>query len=227
MDCDNQEIEATKTIGSTDIEKVLKKLKNKHTKESIILLDYIEKLEKELNKKYEVMPLYKDFSINSPMNIVQKHYNDTDIKIILNLISKLQADIEIKDKVIEKMGEYIKDYDVNVYTGEDNWKDTKQIKQYFYLLCIRKIKESRGRKMKTSELERKLKIKNEYLGLICDFGYDYDSCNTVESLKELIDELVDLAKKGLKNDDKSIMYMSADMKTNYNILHERIENNES
>lgn len=47
MDCDNQETEATKTIGSTDIEKVLKKLKNKHTKESIILLDYIEKLEKE------------------------------------------------------------------------------------------------------------------------------------------------------------------------------------
>lgn len=81
--------------------------------------------------------------------------------------------------------------------------------------------------MKTSELERKLKIKNEYLGLICDFGYDYDGCNTVESLKELIDELVDLAKKGLKNDDKSIMYMSADLKTNYNILRERIEDNES
>lgn len=47
MDCDEIEIEATKTIGSTDIDKVLKKLKNKHTKESIILLDYIEKLEKE------------------------------------------------------------------------------------------------------------------------------------------------------------------------------------
>ena len=35
-----------------DEEKVLKKLKNKHTKESIILLDYIEKLEKE-NKELE------------------------------------------------------------------------------------------------------------------------------------------------------------------------------
>lgn len=64
----------------------------------------------------------------------------------INLISKLQANIEIKDKVIEKMGEYIKYYDINVYTGEDNWKDTKQIKQYFYLLCIRKIKESRWRR---------------------------------------------------------------------------------
>ena len=34
MDCDNQEIEATKTIGSTDIDKVLKNLKNKHTKDT-------------------------------------------------------------------------------------------------------------------------------------------------------------------------------------------------
>ena len=34
-----------------DEEKVLKKLKNKHTKESIILLDYIDKLEKELENK--------------------------------------------------------------------------------------------------------------------------------------------------------------------------------
>lgn len=51
MDCDEIETEATKTIGSTDIDKVFKKLKNKHTKESIILLDYIEKLEDELNNR--------------------------------------------------------------------------------------------------------------------------------------------------------------------------------
>lgn len=54
MDCDNQEIEATKTIGSTDIDKVLKKLKNKNTKESIILLDYIEKLEKDDREWYDI-----------------------------------------------------------------------------------------------------------------------------------------------------------------------------
>lgn len=38
----------------------------------------------------------------------------------------------------------------------------------------------------------------ECLELICDIGYDYDGCNSVESLKELIDELVDLASHGLK-----------------------------
>lgn len=35
----------------------------------------------------------------------------------------------------------------------------------------------------------------EYLDLIYDISIDYDGCNTVESLKELIDEMVDLTKK--------------------------------
>lgn len=35
----------------------------------------------------------------------------------------------------------------------------------------------------------------EYLDLIYDISVDYDGCNTVESLKELIDEMVDLTKK--------------------------------
>lgn len=68
----------------------------------------IENIEKELNKKYEVVPLYKDFSINSPMNIVQKHYNDTDIKIILNLISKQQEIIKNQSYTNKKMRNKIK-----------------------------------------------------------------------------------------------------------------------
>lgn len=110
-----------------------------------------ENIEKELNKKYEVVPLYKDFSINSPMNIVQKHYNDTDIKIILNLISKLQADIEIKDKVIDLMAKkineaYFEENNMWVWfekeiipkneQGKFDYKDIgtrkQRIKQYFY-----------------------------------------------------------------------------------------------
>ena len=110
-----------------------------------------ENIEIELNKKYEVVPLYKDFSINSPMNIVQKHYNDTDIKIILNLISKLQADIEIKDKVIDLMAKkineaYFEENNMWVWfekeiipkneQGKFDYKDIgtrkQRIKQYFY-----------------------------------------------------------------------------------------------
>ena len=38
------------------------------------------------------------------------------------------------------------------------------------------------------DIERQLKIKNEYLKMIYAIGYDYDGFNTVESLKQLIDE---------------------------------------
>lgn len=34
-----------------------------------------------------------------------------------------------------------------------------------------------------------------YLELICDIAIDYDGFNTVESLKELIDEMASYAKK--------------------------------
>ena len=65
--------------------------------------------------------------------------------------------------------------------------------------------------------ERQLKIKNEYLKLIIALGFDYDGFNTVEGLKALIDELVRLATKALKNDDKSTVYVGNEEK---NILFE-------
>lgn len=69
-------------------------------------------------------------------------------------------------------------------------------------------------------LKRNLKIKDEYLKLIIDLGFDYDGYEKSESLKVLIDELVDLAKKALWNDDKSEVYFGDDK--NYNILMEEI-----
>lgn len=33
--------------------------------------------------------------------------------------------------------------------------------------------------------------------MIWGIGYDYDGCNTVESLKDLIDELVDMTKEAM------------------------------
>ena len=70
--------------------------------------------------------------------------------------------------------------------------------------------------------ERKLAIKDEYLKLIIDIGYDYDGCNTVESLKELIDELVGYADKALKNDDKTEAYINGKGES-LNILQEVIK----
>lgn len=37
-----------------------------------------------------------------------------------------------------------------------------------------------------------------YLELICDIAIDYDGFNTVESLKELIDEMASYAKKAMR-----------------------------
>ena len=67
---------------------------------------------------------------------------------------------------------------------------------------------------------KQLKVKNEYLKLIYMIGFDYDGCDTVESLKELIDTLVDYAAKAFNNDIESCIYGSEEEE--FNILMERI-----
>lgn len=72
---------------------------------------------------------------------------------------------------------------------------------------------------------RKLKIKNEYLKLIIDLGYDYDGLEESKSLKTLIDDIVKLAKCGLHNDDKEIIYIGgANEEHKLNILLEEVKN---
>lgn len=75
------------------------------------------------------------------------------------------------------------------------------------------------------EYKRKLKIKDEYLKLIIDIGYDYDGYdNDNEGLRSIIDELVDYARKALKEDDESVIYVggSETEKKKLNILGEEI-----
>ena len=74
---------------------------------------------------------------------------------------------------------------------------------------------------KKKDLERKLKIKDEYLRLIIDIGFDYDGYNDADNLKDIIDELVKYAKQALNNDDTSIIYSGTNKK--YNILNEELE----
>lgn len=68
---------------------------------------------------------------------------------------------------------------------------------------------------------RVVKIKEEYLKLIDILLYDYDGCNTDESLKELIDEAREYIHKALKNDDKSVITVNS--KKKFNILGEEVE----
>lgn len=70
--------------------------------------------------------------------------------------------------------------------------------------------------------DRQLKIKDEYLKLMYVIAVDYDGCNTVESLKGLIDQLMDYTKRAIENDDNYEVYRSCD-ETKLNILCEKIK----
>lgn len=72
--------------------------------------------------------------------------------------------------------------------------------------------------------ERQIKIKDKYLEMIIDIGCDYDGYNDAENLKKIIDELVDLAARGLRNDDKTPTYVSSSYDKPMNILLEEIDN---
>ena len=71
------------------------------------------------------------------------------------------------------------------------------------------------------ELERKIEIKARYCDIIWCLGVEYDGHETPEGLKSLIDELVTLAKRAVKNDDKYAMYEGCGDKY-YNILNEEV-----
>lgn len=148
----------------------------------------IENIEKELNKKYEIVPLYKDFSINSPMNIVQKHYNDTDIKIILNLISKLQ-----------KENEELKEKEKNLLLQlKDSEKELLEISQK--LQKLQKELDNRIPKKDVEEILKKhkkaMKLAREQISekiIIADS--DSLNCGRKEAHNLIISDLIDLLKR--------------------------------
>ena len=73
------------------------------------------------------------------------------------------------------------------------------------------------------ELERQIKIKDAWCQMIWMIGCDYDGCNKVESLKKLVDELVDYSNKARVCDDKSVVYTESSTGIKKNILLEEIE----
>lgn len=75
-------------------------------------------------------------------------------------------------------------------------------------------------------LERQIEIKDAYCNMIYMLGVDYDGFNTVESLKLLIDELVNCAERAYRSDDKYVVGESFGGKC-YNILYEEVEKPEN
>ena len=73
-----------------------------------------------------------------------------------------------------------------------------------------------------AELERQIKIKDNYLKLIYDLGYDYDGFYEASSLRDLIDQLIEYSDQALNCDDTSKIYEDC-YENNYNVLFEKIE----
>lgn len=73
------------------------------------------------------------------------------------------------------------------------------------------------------ELNAKTIIMEKYLELIVDLSYDYDGCNSVDGLKELIDELKKYANLGRVCNLSEAIFQ--DGSSSYNILHEKITRN--
>lgn len=71
--------------------------------------------------------------------------------------------------------------------------------------------------------EREMKIKDTYLQKIIDVGCYDENTTDITRLKNIIDELVNLAEKGLENDDKSPYYATFEDGKIYNILMEEIK----
>lgn len=73
-------------------------------------------------------------------------------------------------------------------------------------------------------MNKQVEIMEKYLELIIDLGFDYDGCNTIESLKELINELVHYAKLGRVCNITEPIYENSSKK--YNILHEELKDSD-
>lgn len=75
---------------------------------------------------------------------------------------------------------------------------------------------------KNKKLKEETTIMGNYLELIADLSFDYDGCNSIKSLKKLIDELNRIANLGIECNLREPIYVNRGKK--YNILQQEIEN---
>ena len=89
-----------------------------------------------------------------------------------------------------------------IYITKDQYLEYKQLQQ------------------ENKQLQKQITVMKEYLGLIIDLSFDYDGCNTVESLKSLIDDLKKYAKLGREGNLTEPIYTNDN--DSYNILNQKI-----
>ena len=111
------------------------------------------------------------------------------------------------------------------------WKDSKGYRYFGTLKLSSKIKYDgddfiqlwewvEQLQQENEQLQKQITVMKEYLGLIIDLSFDYDGCNTVESLKSLIDDLKKYAKLGREGNLTEPIYTNDN--DSYNILNQKI-----
>ena len=71
------------------------------------------------------------------------------------------------------------------------------------------------------ELERKIKIKDAYLKLMYCVAFDYDNCDNIKDLQDLLDEIMKYSDLAIDSDDTTPIYNITD-EISENILGEKI-----
>lgn len=90
-----------------------------------------------------------------------------------------------------------------------------------FLYCARVINEYENINVK--ELQRNLKIKDNYLHTIYSIGYDFDDYNNIKLLKETLKEMVELSDKAINCDDNYVIGKDKKTGKEYNILMEEVK----
>lgn len=101
------------------------------------------------------------------------------------------------DEVMHYFNYWYKEEDVYSINRYLSLKDFNYISNKYQELQ----KENEQLKEKVKYQKNKIDNKDNWCQLIADIGFDYDGCNTIESLKGLIDELVRYALNSRDNYD--------------------------
>lgn len=121
----------------------------------------------------------------------------------------------------KKRAEYVEDLILEYRKMKLKWQAAEQVHRYDTEMIDRVKGENVDLNKRLRIACRQTDIKDRYCDLIWCLGVDYDGYETPEGLKSLIDELVALAKRAVKNDDKYAMYEGCGDKY-YNILNEEV-----
>ena len=89
-----------------------------------------------------------------------------------------------------------------------------------FLYCAKMLSEIESADIR--ELQRNIKIKDNYLHTICSIGYGYEGYG-VNMLKKTIDEMVELSERAINCDDNYVIGEDINSGVQYNILMEDVK----